>query len=149
MDLARYVQYVAACNSQNWDLVHREFYAKDLQLVTPVGRLSGRATSLAWYKEAHQEIFETHSPMTIDFLENGRRIVADLWAHFILLGDTTLSPGGPGEYSDVVDIPMQAKYRVDDDDKFTKVEIVFTAPPAHSRLHDHADKRDPAAQHHS
>ncbi|HEX3780050.1 MAG TPA: nuclear transport factor 2 family protein [Pseudonocardiaceae bacterium] len=135
MNLAGYLRYVAAFNSQDWDLVHHEFYAEDVSVRFPIARLSGAAESLAWFRTAHEALFEVLAPMRIDLAEDGREIVADLAVRFIALGDTDFAPGrSPAHAGDVADVPMRATYRFDADDRITRLDVIFTGPPVQGRI---------------
>lgn len=135
MDLGGYLRYVAAFNSQDWELVHREFYAEDVVVRFPIATLTGAAESLAWFHKAHEVLFEVLSPVRVEIAEDGREVVADLAVRFIALGDTDFVPGlSPARAGDVVDVPMRATYRYDAADLITELDVIFTGPPAPGRI---------------
>ncbi|GAA2794443.1 nuclear transport factor 2 family protein [Crossiella cryophila] len=135
MELAGYLRYVAAFNSQDWDLVHREFYAEDIEVRFPIAAFAGAAASLDWFRLAHEALVEVLVPRRIEFAHGGREIVADLDVRFIALGETGFAPGlSPARHGDTVDVPMRAVYRLDAADRISHLSVVFTGPPAPGRI---------------
>ena len=135
MNLAGYLRYVAAFNGQDWDLVHHQFYAEDVHVQFPIATLTGAAESLAWFRAAHEAMFEVLLPTRIELAADGREIVADLAVRFIAVGDTDFIPGpGVAHAGDVADVPMRATYRLDADDRITRLDVIFTGPPVQSRI---------------
>ena len=130
MNFASYLRYIAKFNSQDWDGLHREFFAEDVRAEFPIVTLTGAAESLAWYRKAHEGLHEILVPARIDVDADGRTIVADLTVRFIALADTDFIPGRalarPGE---VTDVPMRATYRLNEDDRIARLDVVFTGPP--------------------
>jgi hypothetical protein len=120
-------------NSQDWDRLHGEYYAGDIRAELPIAVLTGAAESLAWFRKAHEALFEVLVPAGIDI--HGRTVVADLNVRFIAWGDTDFVPGlRPAHAGDVVDVPMRATYRLNDADRVERLDVTFTGPPAVTRL---------------
>jgi len=135
MDLTGYLRYVAAFNSQDWDLVHREFYAEDFRAEFPIAKLASGAESLAWFHKAHEALFETLVPVEIEIAEDGRSIAAALQVQFIALGDTAFMPGlNPARAGDAANVPMTVMYEIDEHDRITRIDVAITGRPTIFRL---------------
>jgi hypothetical protein len=138
VDLSGYLDYVAAFNSQNWDLVHARYYAKDIHFEIPIANLVGVDACLEWFRTGHQNTFETLVPKHIDIRDGGQRIKAELDVQFILLADTPHSPLGPhGRQGDNFLVPMTARYRLDPDGRFDQIRVSFPLPPPVRRQNKH------------
>ncbi|WP_101607248.1 nuclear transport factor 2 family protein [Amycolatopsis sp. BJA-103] len=135
MDLARYLRHVAAFNGQDWDLVHREFYAEDIRVRFPVATLTGRAESLAWFRTAHEALFEVLVPKGVRISPDGGETVADLAVRFVALDDTDFIPGpGTARAGDTADVAMRATYLSGVDGLITHLDVDFTGPPVPGRI---------------
>jgi hypothetical protein len=135
MDLQSYLKYVAAFNSQDWDVVCCDFYAPGIRFNLPMGVFVGRDEVLAWLIKAHELLFEILVPTAVDIQGGGSVLAADLNVHFIALASTAHLPGGEiGEQGERREVPMNARYEVDENGLITSLTVTFTGPSRKGRI---------------
>lgn len=121
MDEARFHEYIAAFNGQQYDRMG-DYFTDDVTLSFPDGNtLRGIEGIKAFYTPIHADVQEA---LEIDFLLIGERgLAVELYTEFRAKKDTDAFPGASLKQGDVLRFTSFVHYDIDEHDKFRRIRV--------------------------